>query len=89
MYFRLRVFNKLFFTDIKKVNQEFQIDIHPGAKFGEGVFIDHGTGIVVGETTVVGNDVSMLHRVTLGGSGVQNADRHPKVGRPGVCAWDV
>ncbi|CAN0274169.1 unnamed protein product, partial [Hapterophycus canaliculatus] len=62
-----------------QVNQEFQIDIHPGAKFGEGVFIDHGTGIVVGETAVVGNDVSMLHRVTLGGSGVKSADRHPKV----------
>ena len=62
-----------------KVNQEFQIDIHPGARFGEGVFIDHGTGIVVGETAVVGDDVSMLHRVTLGGSGVKSADRHPKV----------
>ncbi|CAM9257201.1 unnamed protein product [Pylaiella littoralis] len=63
-----------------QVNQEFQIDIHPGAKFGEGVFIDHGTGIVVGETAVVGDDVSMLHRVTLGGSGVKSADRHPKIG---------
>lgn len=66
-----------------QVNQEFQIDIHPGAKFGEGVFIDHGTGIVVGETAVVGNDVSMLHRVTLGGSGVKSADRHPKVRHSG------
>ncbi|CAM9490458.1 unnamed protein product [Ectocarpus sp. 6 AP-2014] len=63
-----------------QVAQEFQIDIHPGAKFGEGVFIDHGTGIVVGETAVVGDDVSMLHRVTLGGSGVKSADRHPKIG---------
>ncbi|CAM9431306.1 unnamed protein product [Ectocarpus sp. 4 AP-2014] len=63
-----------------QVAQEFQIDIHPGAEFGEGVFIDHGTGIVVGETTVVGDDVSMLHRVTLGGSGVKSADRHPKIG---------
>lgn len=62
-----------------QVNQEFQIDIHPGAEFGAGVFIDHGTGIVVGETAVVGDDVSMLHRVTLGGSGVQCSDRHPKV----------
>lgn len=67
------------FPTLRKVNQEFQIDIHPGAKFGEGVFIDHGTGIVVGETAVVGDDVSMLHRVTLGGSGVKHADRHPKV----------
>ncbi|CBJ32520.1 Serine O-acetyltransferase [Ectocarpus siliculosus] len=63
-----------------QVAQEFQIDLHPGAKFGEGVFIDHGTGIVVGETAVVGDDVSMLHRVTLGGSGVKSADRHPKIG---------
>eukprot|EP00903_Cladosiphon_okamuranus_P020559 g18871.t1 len=63
-----------------QVNQEFQIDIHPAAKFGEGVFIDHGTGIVVGETAVIGDDVSMLHRVTLGGSGVKSADRHPKIG---------
>lgn len=62
-----------------KVNQEFQIDIHPAATFGEGVFIDHGTGTVVGETAVVGADVSMLHRVTLGGSGVKNEQRHPKV----------
>ncbi|CAM9417646.1 unnamed protein product [Discosporangium mesarthrocarpum] len=63
-----------------QVNQEFQIDIHPAAQFGEGVFIDHGTGIVVGETAVVGNDVSMLHRVTLGGSGVRHGQRHPKIG---------
>lgn len=62
------------------MNQEFQIDIHPAATFGEGVFIDHGTGIVVGETAIVGDDVSMLHRVTLGGSGIQTDQRHPKVG---------
>jgi serine acetyltransferase len=45
----------------------FSIDIHPGAKLGNGVFIDHGTGVVIGETAVVGDNVSMLHKVTLGG----------------------
>ncbi|MBF0527720.1 MAG: serine O-acetyltransferase [Deltaproteobacteria bacterium] len=59
------------------------IDIHPGARVGNGVFIDHGTGIVVGETAVIGNDVSILQEVTLGGSGTEHGDRHPKV-REGV-----
>ncbi|KAG5189120.1 trimeric LpxA-like protein [Tribonema minus] len=63
-----------------QVNQNFQIDIHPAAKIGEGVFIDHGTGIVIGETAVVGDDCSILHQVTLGGSGTGTGDRHPKVG---------
>ena len=59
----------------------FQVDIHPAAKIGSGVFIDHGTGIVVGETAVIGDDVSMLHGVTLGGTGAERGDRHPKIGR--------
>jgi len=103
------------------VNQLFQIDIHPAARFGEvgrlhyyisdsekrrvrtvammvyetlikvifllrkcvwqGVFIDHGTGVVIGETAVVGHNVSMLHMVTLGGSGKKHVDRHPKIGK--------
>jgi serine O-acetyltransferase len=63
-----------------RISELFQVDIHPAARFGSGVFIDHGTGIVVGETAVVGNDVSMLHGVTLGGTGAANADRHPKIG---------
>ena len=58
----------------------FQVDIHPAAKFGKGVFLDHGTGIVVGETAVIGDDVSMLHGVTLGGTGAERGDRHPKIG---------
>jgi serine O-acetyltransferase len=45
------------------------------------VFIDHGTGIVIGETAVVGHNVSMLHMVTLGGSGKKHVDRHPKIGK--------
>ncbi|MEN9830989.1 MAG: hypothetical protein RLZZ487_594 [Pseudomonadota bacterium] len=56
------------------------IEIHPGAKLGERVFFDHGMGIVIGETAVVGNNVSMLHNVTLGGTGKEGGDRHPKIG---------
>jgi serine O-acetyltransferase len=61
----------------------FGIDIHPAASIGRGVMIDHGTGVVIGETTVVGDGVSMLHGVTLGGTGKQVGDRHPKI-RDGV-----
>ena len=58
----------------------FQVDINPGAKFGKGVFLDHATGIVVGETAEVGDDVSILQGVTLGGTGKADEDRHPKIG---------
>ena len=64
-----------------RVSELFQVDIHPAARFGSGVFVDHGTGITVGETAVIGDDVSMLHAVTLGGTGAQRGDRHPKIGR--------
>jgi serine O-acetyltransferase len=64
-----------------RVSELFQLDIHPGAVIGSGVFFDHGTGIVIGETAVVGDDVSMLHGVTLGGTGAERGDRHPKIGR--------
>ena len=66
-----------------RASEVFQTDIHPGAKFGHGIFLDHATGLVVGETAEVGDDVSMLHHVTLGGSGKQSGDRHPKI-RAGV-----
>lgn len=59
----------------------FGTDIHPAAKIGCGVFIDHATGIVIGETAVVENDVSMLHGVSLGGTGKERGDRHPKIRR--------
>ena len=62
-------------------SEVFQVDINPAARIGQGVFIDHGTGIVIGETAVVGDDVSMLHGVTLGGTGADRGDRHPKIGR--------
>ena len=59
----------------------FALDIHPGAVIGKGLFLDHGTGIVIGETAVVEDGVSMLHGVTLGGTGAERGDRHPKIGR--------
>jgi len=59
----------------------FQVDIHPAAKIGAGVFIDHATGIVIGETAVVGDDVSILQGVTLGGTSAEGGDRHPKIGK--------
>lgn len=64
-----------------RVSETFQVDINPGAIIGSGVFIDHGTGIVIGETAVVGDDVSMLQGVTLGGTGSEWGDRHPKIGK--------
>jgi serine O-acetyltransferase len=57
----------------------FQCDIHPAAKIGRGIFLDHATGLVVGETAEIGDDVSMLHGVTLGGTGKEWEDRHPKI----------
>jgi serine O-acetyltransferase len=64
-----------------RISELFQIDIHPGAQLGRGLFLDHGTGIVIGETAVVGDEVSMLHGVTLGGTGAERGDRHPKIGK--------
>jgi serine O-acetyltransferase len=58
----------------------FSIDIHPAAKIGKGLMIDHAHSIVIGETAVVGDDVSMLHSVTLGGTGKDHGNRHPKIG---------
>ena len=57
----------------------FQTDIHPAARFGKGIFLDHATGLVVGETAVVEDDVSLLQNVTLGGTGKESGDRHPKI----------
>lgn len=63
-----------------RVSETFGIDIHPGAKIGRGIMIDHAHSIVIGETAVVGDNVSMLHSVTLGGTGKEDEDRHPKIG---------
>ena len=63
-----------------RVSEVFGVDIHPAASIGCGVFIDHATGVVIGETAEVGNDVIMLHGVTLGGTAKESGNRHPKIG---------
>lgn len=63
-----------------RVSEIFGIDIHPNATIGRGLMIDHAHSIVIGETAVVGDNVSMLHSVTLGGTGKEDDDRHPKIG---------
>lgn len=66
-----------------QISVAFDVDIHPAAKIGHGIMLDHATGIVVGETSVIENDVSILQGVTLGGTGKESGDRHPKI-REGV-----
>jgi serine O-acetyltransferase len=66
-----------------RISEVFAADIHPAATIGSGILMDHATGIVIGETAVVENNVSMLHEVTLGGTGKAKGDRHPKI-RAGV-----
>ena len=64
-----------------RASSVFQTDINPAATIGRGIFLDHATGLVVGETAVIEDDVSILHGVTLGGTGKENEDRHPKIRR--------
>lgn len=64
-----------------QISVVFGVDIHPAARVGKGVLLDHGTGIVIGETAVVEDDVSILQSVTLGGTGKESGDRHPKIRR--------
>ena len=73
-----------------RASQVFHVDMHPAAQLGKGVMMDHATGVVVGETAEIGDNVSMLHHVTLGGSGTRQKRRHPRVGNgvllgAGVC----
>ena len=63
-----------------RVSELFSMDINPGARIGRGLMIDHAHAIVIGETAMVGDDVSILHSVTLGGNGKDTGDRHPKIG---------
>lgn len=63
-----------------KISEQFGVDIHPGAQLGSGIMIDHATALVIGETSVLGNDISILHSVTLGGTGCQQGKRHPTIG---------
>ena len=84
-----RIANWLWHRDRQALARFFQnqisvtlgVDIHPAARIGSGIMLDHATGIVIGETAVVEDDVSMLHSVTLGGSGKVSGDRHPKIRR--------
>ncbi len=63
-----------------RASELFSVDIHPAARIGRGLMIDHAHAVVIGETAVVGDNVSMLHSVTLGGTGKEDGDRHPKIG---------
>jgi len=64
-----------------RISEVFAVDIHPGARIGRGILFDHATSVVIGETAVVEDEFSMLHEVTLGGTGKEGGDRHPKIGR--------
>jgi serine O-acetyltransferase len=64
-----------------RISQLFAVDVHPAAKIGRGIMFDHATGIVIGETAVVEDDVSIMQGVTLGGTGKESGDRHPKIRR--------
>ncbi len=63
-----------------QASRMFAVDIHPAARLGKGLMLDHATGVVIGETATLGDNCSLLHAVTLGGSGKQTGDRHPKIG---------
>lgn len=64
----------------EKAKRKTGIEIHPGATIGKRLFIDHGTGVVIGETAIIGNDVTLFHGVTLGGTGKEKGKRHPTIG---------
>lgn len=64
----------------EKAKRKTGIEIHPGATIGKNLFIDHGTGVVIGETAIIGDNVTMFHGVTLGGTGKVKGKRHPTIG---------
>lgn len=85
---RYRVFNFFWRKGLKsfarwmsyRTRKKTGIDIHPAAKIGDGVFIDHGMGVVIGETAVIGDHSVLYHGVTLGANTFEKVDRHPKIG---------
>ncbi len=79
LWFNDRKIMALYFQN--RISDLFSVDVHPAAKLGRGIMIDHATGVVIGETAVVEDDVSILHNVTLGGTGKEEEERHPKVRR--------
>ena len=76
--FHQKRFDLAYFLQMR-ISEAFGVDIHPAAQIGRGIMIDHAHSIVIGETAVVGDNVSMLHSVTLGGTGKEEEDRHPKI----------
>ena len=64
----------------EKAKRKTGIEIHPGATIGKGLFIDHGTGVVIGETAIIGNNATLFHGVTVGGTGKEKGKRHPTIG---------
>ncbi|XP_057978376.1 serine acetyltransferase 2-like isoform X2 [Malania oleifera] len=72
-----------------RISEVFGVDIHPAAKIGEGILLDHATGVVIGETAVVGDRVSLMQGVTLGGTGKEIGDRHPKVSQGALIGASV
>lgn len=78
LYTKKRYFLARYLSE--KAKRKTGIEIHPGAKIGKNLFIDHGTGVVIGETTIIGNNVTIYHGVTLGGISSDNVKRHPTIG---------
>ncbi len=64
----------------QRATRKTGIEIHPGATIGKGLFIDHGSGVIIGETTIIGNNVTLYQGVTLGGNGKETGKRHPTIG---------
>lgn len=84
--------NKRFFLAkyfMEKGKQKTGIEIHPGASIGKRLFIDHGFGVVIGETSIIGNDVTIYHGVTLGATGKEKGKRHPNIGNNVVIGCDT
>lgn len=84
--------NKRFFLAkyfMEKGKQKTGIEIHPGASIGKRLFIDHGIGVVIGETSIIGNDVTIYHGVTLGATGKEKGKRHPNIGNNVVIGCDT
>jgi serine O-acetyltransferase len=80
-----RVFYKIHFYFLARLISQFArfltgIEIHPGATIGKRLFIDHGLGVVIGETSIIGDDVTLYHGVTLGGKSLESVKRHPTIG---------
>lgn len=72
-----------------RISEAFHVDIHPAASVGRGILLDHATGVVIGETATIGDNVSMLHHVTLGGSGIGKGVRHPQIGHGALLGAGV